>query len=630
MERYTRIYSLPTNLYAEGSLVILEAGALLKDNANNTMLAQLKFKNINPKAIKMLKVEIISKDSMGRDLEPATAYQYLDLHVCRNDSFGSQQAIALHDNSVRSFDVKVLEIGLEDNSIVKGAEAKWKALPNPTRLDNSELSKQCKIAFGDDYGYEMAEYSDLWYCACGALNRKDEENCHKCNRPFIPLSDPDIQELTVAMEQRLADEKHQRELAEQKCKEEEAEAERIRKIREAEAAVRKKKTSKIIALVGAAVAAVVAVFLLVTKVVIPNQQYNAAVLLMDTGRFEEAISTFQKISDYKDSDNLIQDCLLMISEETYTQAITLTEQEEYSEAIRLFESICPYKDSESRLQLAIQNRDAVSVYENAVKAYDTEDYVRAYELFGTIDFYKDAAKHLTESKYQYAIHLLTYGLSANYEDNQKAYELLSTIKEYRDVSEYLSHIFYRPIGQFEDNGRTYIKHAYDEYGREIHNGEEYSDSGILVCDNEYDYTCDKSGHILSAIPKKEYGLRIENKYNAAGLLVEKRSYGTNTLFITSYEYNDKNECHTSHQTTRSNGKSEMGVVSKYQYDINGNLTAYECYQEWTPGTLSLATKTTYQYDDNGNLISSNWENSNGKTSNTTYLYAYVWAPLASS
>lgn len=90
MERYIRVFSLPTNLYAEGSLVILEAGALLKDNANNTMLAQLKFKNANPKAIKMLKVEIISKDSMGRNIEPVTQYQYLDLYVYRNDSFGSQ------------------------------------------------------------------------------------------------------------------------------------------------------------------------------------------------------------------------------------------------------------------------------------------------------------------------------------------------------------------------------------------------------------------------------------------------------------------------------------------------------------------------------------------------------------
>lgn len=145
---------------------------MLKDNANNTMLAQLKFKNINPKAIKMLKVEIISKDSMGRDLEPATAYQCLDLFVHRNDSFGSQQAITLPDNSVRSFDVRVLEVGLEGNSIVNGSEAKWEAMPNPTKLDDSELSKQCQIAYGNDFRYEAAEYSDLWYCACGALTER--------------------------------------------------------------------------------------------------------------------------------------------------------------------------------------------------------------------------------------------------------------------------------------------------------------------------------------------------------------------------------------------------------------------------------------------------------------------------
>jgi len=31
-ERYTRVFSLPENLYATGSPVVIAAGALLKDN----------------------------------------------------------------------------------------------------------------------------------------------------------------------------------------------------------------------------------------------------------------------------------------------------------------------------------------------------------------------------------------------------------------------------------------------------------------------------------------------------------------------------------------------------------------------------------------------------------------------
>ncbi len=48
-ERYTRVYSLDKDLYAEGSPVLIKAGALLLDNKNNCILAQLKFQNIGAK-----------------------------------------------------------------------------------------------------------------------------------------------------------------------------------------------------------------------------------------------------------------------------------------------------------------------------------------------------------------------------------------------------------------------------------------------------------------------------------------------------------------------------------------------------------------------------------------------------
>ena len=48
-ERYTRVYSIPDNLYAEGSPVVIKAGALLLDNKTNTVIAQLKLQNIGSK-----------------------------------------------------------------------------------------------------------------------------------------------------------------------------------------------------------------------------------------------------------------------------------------------------------------------------------------------------------------------------------------------------------------------------------------------------------------------------------------------------------------------------------------------------------------------------------------------------
>lgn len=386
MERYTRVFSLPTNLYTEGSPIILEAGALLKDNANNSVLAQLKFKNVHSKTIKMLKVEILSRDSMGRALEPSTVYQYLDLSVKRDESFGAKQAIPLTDSTVRSFDVKVLEIGLEDNSIVKGSEADWGVLPNPTELENSELSKQCRIVFGDDFKYEAAEFSDLWYCACGALNRKNEETCHRCSRPFKHLSDPDIQELTAAMEQRLAEEKHQQELAEQKRKEEEAEA-----------AVRKKKINKIIALAGATIAAVIAVSLLVTKVVIPNQRYNAAAALMDAGKYEEAIQAFEAMDGYKDSAEQNAACQAAIIELQYNDALALMNSGEYQAAIASFEKNKEYLDSEAQIEIC-QTAIKDQQYSSALELMNSGKYEEAIAAFSELSDYKDSVWKMTVCK----------------------------------------------------------------------------------------------------------------------------------------------------------------------------------------------------------------------------------------
>lgn len=666
MERYTRVFSLPTNLYGDGSLVIIEAGALLKDNANNTMLAQVKFKNIYPKAIKMLKAEIISKDSMGRVLEQTTTYQYLDLNVRRNDSFGSKQAIALPDSSVRSFDVNVVEVGLEDNSIVHCSVAKWNNLPKPKELENSELSKQCRIAYGEDFKYEAVEFSDLWYCACGALNRKTEETCHKCSRAFKLLSNSDIQELTTAMEQRLTEEKRQQELAEEKQKAEAAEAERIRKITEAEAAARKKRTNKIWAITGVSIAVAAAIILLVIKIVIPNQRYNAAVALMDAGQYDEAVSTFQKIPDYKDSSNLIQNCQALICEGKYTQAIQLAEQEHYTEAIELFETISPYKDSETLLQLAKQNRDAVPIYENALKEYTAGNYSQAYNLFGTIEYYKDAVDYLVESKYQYAVHLLTYGENVNYDSIEEAKNLFEEILQYKDSKEYLKHFLYREIEckAFEEGkertATPYVTGVYDEYGRNIANGEQYDENGndisngkVYNADNRliehggYNYQYDRNGKLVSETWNTFNGTNkgdAKYEYDINGLLTRKTSHthyswqstGTysNKTITTTYFYDSnkrlfKKMCVEDTNSSSRYGNGKITTYTFYEYDSNGNL-----YREFERSrddyfSGSLVDGKFYEYDDNSNLIRTKLvRGSSIPDYFHEYMYRWIYAPKA--
>ena len=48
-ERFTRFFALPEALYAEGSPLLIEAGALLRDSQNGRLIAQLKLKNLQSK-----------------------------------------------------------------------------------------------------------------------------------------------------------------------------------------------------------------------------------------------------------------------------------------------------------------------------------------------------------------------------------------------------------------------------------------------------------------------------------------------------------------------------------------------------------------------------------------------------
>ena len=59
--------------------------------------------------------------------------------------------------------------------------------------------------------------------------------------------------------------------------------------------------------IGVAIA-IVAIFLMVTQFVIPNQKYNEAIVLMENKKYAEAIKAFEEISGFKDSSAKIEDC----------------------------------------------------------------------------------------------------------------------------------------------------------------------------------------------------------------------------------------------------------------------------------------------------------------------------------
>ena len=110
-----------------------------------------------------------------------------------------------------------------------------------------------------------------------------------------------------------------------------------------------KKVRKIAVIVIAAIVVCITVFLVITKVITPAAKYNEAASLMDSGKYEEAITAFEALDGYKDSDAQIDVCETAILDEEYAAAVALLDAGEYEEAITAFEALNGYKDSDAQI-----------------------------------------------------------------------------------------------------------------------------------------------------------------------------------------------------------------------------------------------------------------------------------------
>ena len=337
-ERYSKVFSLPENLYAEGAPVVIAAGALLKDNQTGRVVAQLKLRNISPKTIKAATVCLSPMNTACQPLGDAVRYEYLDLSSTRDTDFGSKSAIPMPDKTTRYFSAAVTEVIFTDFSVWNANDAAWETLKSPedltSRLD-SEMVKQFQIEYGSRAKNFLLEQKDLWHCVCGAVNRQGETVCHSCGKSIHDLKKLDLVALEERKEQRVAKEREQ---AEKK-------------------AAATQKTIKVLAtvLVVAAVFCIVVSF--VNDAIKKNNAYNEAALLMEQGKYEEAIEAFTALDGYKDSAEQIQAANNAIADmeraAEYDCAIQLLESgksENENEAYHLLTELGDYEDTKSLLQ----------------------------------------------------------------------------------------------------------------------------------------------------------------------------------------------------------------------------------------------------------------------------------------
>ena len=317
-ERYSKLFSLPGTLYSPGAPVIISAGALSKDNQTGQVLIQLKLQNITPKTIKAVKVQLQTFDSAGRPLDPAIEYQYLDLNVDRDTCWGNQTPITAVNASARSFSPSVVEVIFSDRKVWTATGKGWDALPSPIPLQlhfkDLALTEQYRVQFGEKCSYFPVVHQDLWLCACGAINHIDEVKCHQCGLALQDLQSVNAEDLQQASKARIAAERQQEQLAQQK---------------QAIADAQRKKKMTMIAIGTAIVVVLLVAILLIVKETGKSRLYLQAVSMAEAGDYESALDAFASLGSYKDSETQYQ----AVCKQVYPFRVVYNYVEQNGEAI---------------------------------------------------------------------------------------------------------------------------------------------------------------------------------------------------------------------------------------------------------------------------------------------------------
>lgn len=181
-------------------------------------------------------------------------------------------------------------------------------------------------------------------CQTQCQSQNEQELAAAQARIQKDLADADAK-AQQAFEQAKAEKERQEQLAaERKQQEEQERAKRRQQLEqlEKEHAIEVARKKRTIIIKVATVIAAVTLILVLTEVIIPSINYRKAESLRNAGQYEDAVTVFSRLGDYKDS-------ITQITETEYQQAKSLMEAKDYLGAATIFITIRDYKDVEALL-----------------------------------------------------------------------------------------------------------------------------------------------------------------------------------------------------------------------------------------------------------------------------------------
>lgn len=402
MEKYSRVFHFDDHLYLKNSPLIILAGAILKNNETDEVIAQLKLKNISNSKIKAVEVLLTLYDPAGEIQEKKVNYDFLDLNIYRNGEFGSKEAIPLPYKNTRSFDIIVKKVIFDDDKTWINNKNFYKITKQKnlnTILETTEID-YFKKKFGDKSEFVPFVEKDTWYCCCGNINTIDEKKCYCCGVEMNDISNIDYDLLKkealydLSLYYLETDNVKLIEEAEESFKSLKNFKDSNKKQKECSAKIKElielkekntKKAKKIllrIILCIVVLSAIIGSILFITKVYIPNKNYTEAKKLILKEDYEKAINKLEKLpSDYKDADKVLKDCYI-------SYAKKLTNEGKYEKAISIYEKIGTDDLDDNKLE---------TIYKYANNLFENKEFEKAYDKYLMCGKYKDSVDNAKKS-----------------------------------------------------------------------------------------------------------------------------------------------------------------------------------------------------------------------------------------
>lgn len=412
--RYTLLQEIDTSRYDLFSPIEIETGALLYDSKTNKVLLQLHLNilGIDDHRFSAVNLRIDCFDEVGDPVAGFNPYYHTFTKLNTFGIYSIENEIPI----ILDPRVRRVEVALEKATYTDGSEwfpsGQFVIPPAQKRVNTLNLEMRDQVNRDihfylpdenrDRIVYIPMQMDHYWLCACGRPNLNSEVNCCRCGLSrkwaFRNLSETGIQ---------LNLERHQ---------------ETIKEIQDEERFVKERRIIRKKNFIFQLQRGFLAFLSLGLFLIIffffgsPYIQYVHAKNLLKNAAYDEAISIYENLGDFKDS-------VEMIKEAHYQKAFSYLADRKFDEALALFAEIKEYRDS-SEMITEVN-------YQKANDLLAKKSYAEAASLFTGLKNYRNSKELAREAYYQKGKKLLeqnnfeaaaaAFDFSLDYKDSNKLY-----------------------------------------------------------------------------------------------------------------------------------------------------------------------------------------------------------------